>query len=133
MEFITISKRSSLGQRPRNKTYSFEEETYVLSPDDSFSITCSKFDFEDKFTNEVLLKSIKGKINNEEFNYDSLSVDLDIKYWLQTKENIKNINECSLAVQQPANEVGQKLIMKDSSIHFNDLLDDKYQINISKL
>lgn len=54
----------------------------------------------------TLLKSIKGHINNEEFNFESLNKDLNIKQWLQSKENIKIINNCFLAAQQPANEVG---------------------------
>ena len=43
METITI----------RNNTYKFKEETYKLSPKDSFSISCTKFNFEDNFTNET--------------------------------------------------------------------------------
>ena len=52
MEAITI----------RDNTYKFKEETYKLSPNDSFSISCTKFNFEGNFTNETLLKTIKGCI-----------------------------------------------------------------------
>lgn len=48
MEFITISELRSPGQRPRNNIYNFKEETYVLSPNDSFSMSCIKFNFEGK-------------------------------------------------------------------------------------
>ena len=90
MESITI----------RNNTYNFKEETYKLSPKDSFSISCAKFNFEGNFTNETLLKTIKGYINNEEFNYHTLSKDLDLKQWLQTIDNIKIINNCSLKINK---------------------------------
>ena len=43
MESITI----------RDNTYKFKEETYKLSPKDSFSISCTKFNFEGNFTNET--------------------------------------------------------------------------------
>ena len=43
MEAITI----------RDNTYKFKEETYKLSPNDSFSISCAKFNFEGNFTNET--------------------------------------------------------------------------------
>ena len=43
MESITI----------RNNSYKFTEETYKLGPNDSFSIECTKFNFEGNFTNET--------------------------------------------------------------------------------
>ena len=88
MESITI----------RNNSYKFKEETYKLTPQDSFSISCTKFNFEGNFTNETLLKTIKGRINNEEFNYETLNKDLGIKEWLKFKDNVKLINNCSLKI-----------------------------------
>ena len=82
----------------KNNTYKFKEETYNLSPNDSFSISCAKFDFEGNFTNETLLKTIKGHINNEDFNYDTLSKDLILYNWLRVKDNINLINNCSLKI-----------------------------------
>ena len=39
--------------RITDQIYNFKEETYSLSPKDSFSISCTKFNFNNNFTNET--------------------------------------------------------------------------------
>ena len=128
MESITI----------KNQAYKFREETYKLSPNDSFSISCAKFDFEGNFTNETLLKSIKGKINNEEFNFETLNKDLNINHWLQTKDNIKIINECSLKINNKrffnvVEELDGAAAPSNSSTILNSIINEHFKIDISQL
>ena len=86
----------------------------------------------------TLLKTIKGKINGEEFNYDSLSKDLNLYNWLKYKDNVKTINECSLKINNELffnviEELDRGYPRSNSTILFDDITDDKYQLNINKL
>ena len=122
----------------RNKTYNFKEETYKLTNTDYFTIDCTKFDFEGNFVNETLLKTIKGHINNEDFNYESLNKDLRLKTWLEVKKNIKTINECSLKINKErffniVEETDGVDTPSVSVINLNTIMNDNYQIDINKL
>ena len=120
-----------------DNVHKFETIIYPLDKNNYFSVDRSNFVFNDELNSSCLLKTLKGSINNEYFNFDLLNKDLSLKDYLEDQNNVNFINECSLRINKKKyfnfNVESHGAIAPCDIISINEILNDQQHIIPSKL
>ena len=80
----------------QDSEYNFSEFEYKLDNEtDKFTISGTRFNFNNNLVVLCNLKTINGSIDNKEFTYKTLSKDCNLRYYLSQELNIKLVNKNS--------------------------------------
>ena len=136
------------------EVYKFKNKRYNINENNYFTIDCVNFVNNNQINIPCLLKTIKGCIDNIEFDYKNLLKDLKLNQYLQHQDNVNFVNECSLkynnkswfnlkidelcAIAQSSSSIQNNLInienehidIKDLKIIWNILILEIYNINL---
>ena len=78
------------------EVYEFKNKRYDINENNYFTVDCVNFINNNNFNISCLLKTIKGCINNIDFDYKKLLKELQLNHYLRDQEHVKFVNECSL-------------------------------------
>ena len=120
------------------EVHKFETITYPLDENNYFSIDRTNLIFNGEVNTSCLLKTLEGNINNETFNFESLIRETPLKNYLEYRNTVNFINECSLRINKKKyfnfNTESQTGISVCDSSSINELIDnDKHRIIPNKL
>ena len=123
----------------QDSEYNFSEFEYKLdNKTDKFTISGTRFNFNNNLVVLCNLKTINGSIDNEEFTYKTLSKDCQLRHYLNQELNVKLVNKIS-------NRINNKPYFKivensddaaapsENLIKLNDIIDDQFKVDIDQL
>ena len=123
----------------QDSEYNFSEFEYKLDNEtDKFTISGTRFNFNNNLVVLCNLKTISGSIDGEEFIYKTLSKDCQLRYYLSQELNVKLVNKIS-------NRINNKSCFKivensdgaaapsEFSIKLDDIIDDQFKVDIDQL